>query len=150
MQFPSFMGLVAGTGGTREEALEVPLRLGLAIGIVQSELNLRAEVAFLSRSLFNIFLRCGNLNFSSRTKCNGTLPNGEVGHILNIGLKESITINFPDITVQACLLAKPEFEKYGVAMVKSKMMHKDGDWNCFRCGNVNFQVLQIFIQNTKL
>ena len=149
MQFPSFMGLVAGTGGTREEVLEVPLRLGLAIGIVQSELNLRAEVAFLS-SLFNIFLRCGNLNFSSRTKCNGTLPNGEVGHILNIDLKESITINFPDITVQACLLAKPEFEKYGVAMVKSKMMHKDGDWNCFRCGNVNFQVLQIFIENTKL
>ena len=149
MQFPSFMGLVAGTGGTREEALEVPLRLGLAIGIVQSELNLRAEVAFLS-GLFNIFLRCGNLNFSSRTKCNGTLPNGEVGHILNIDLKELITLNFPDITVQACLLAKPEFEKYGVAMVKSKMMHKDGDWNCFRCGNVNFQVLQIFIQNTKL
>jgi len=61
--------------------------------------------------------KCGNLNFSSRTKCNGTLPNGE-----------------------ACLLAKPEFEKYGVAMVKSKMMHKDGDWNCFRCGNVNFQI----------
>ena len=149
MQFPSFMGLVAGTGGTREEALEVPLRLGLAIGIVQSELNLRAEVAFLSSS-FNIFLRCGNLNFSSRTKCNGTLPNGEVGHILNTDLKELITLNFPDITVQACLLAKPEFEKYGVAMVKSKMMHKDGDWNCFRCGNVNFQVLQIFVQNTKL
>ena len=44
MQFPSFTGLVAGTGGTREEALEVPLRLGLAIGIVQSELHLRAEV----------------------------------------------------------------------------------------------------------
>ena len=149
MQFPSFMGLVAGTGGTREEALEVPLRLGLAIGIVQSELNLRAEVAFLS-GLFNIFLRCGNLNFSSRTKCNGTLPNGEVGHILNTDLKELITLNFPDITVQACLLAKPEFEKYGVAMVKSKMMHKDGDWNCFRCGNVNFQVLQIFDKNTKL
>ena len=84
MQFPSFMGLAAGTGGTREEALEVPLRLGLAIGIVRSELNLRAEI-FLS-SLFNIFLRCGNLNFSSRTKCNGTLPNGEVGHILNIDL----------------------------------------------------------------
>ena len=85
MQFPSFMGLVAGTGGTREEALEVPLRLGLAIGIALSELNLRAEVALLS-NLFNIFLRCGNLNFSSRTKCNGTLPNGEVGHILNIDL----------------------------------------------------------------
>ena len=46
MQFPSFMGLVAGTGGTREEALEVPLRLGLAIGIVQSELNLRAEIFY--------------------------------------------------------------------------------------------------------
>merc|ERR1712200_84691 len=59
-------------------------------------------------------LECGNVNFSWRDKCNGTLPNGE-----------------------ACLLAKPEFEKYGVAMVKSKMMHKDGDWNCFRCGNVN-------------
>ena len=57
MQFPSFMGLVAGTGGTREEALEVPLRLGLAIGIVQSELNLRAEVAFLSSLLFVEFVQ---------------------------------------------------------------------------------------------
>merc|ERR1719331_3036777 len=61
--------------------------------------------------------KCGNLNFSSRTKCNGTLPNGD-----------------------GCLLARPEFEKYGVALVKSKMMHKEGDWNCFRCGNINFQI----------
>lgn len=57
------------------------------------------------------------MNFSSRTKCNGTLTNGE-----------------------GCLLARPEFEKYGVALVRSKMMHKEGDWNCFRCGNVNFQI----------
>jgi hypothetical protein len=61
--------------------------------------------------------KCANLNFSSRTKCNGTLLNGD-----------------------RCLLARPEFEKYGVALVRSKMMHKEGDWNCFRCGNVNFQI----------
>ena len=46
----------------------------------------------------------------------------------------------PYIISQGCLLARPEFEKYGVALVKSKMMHKEGDWNCFRCGNINFQV----------
>jgi hypothetical protein len=44
------------------------------------------------------------------------------------------------LPVQNCLLGKPEFERYGVALVKSKMMRKDGDWNCFRCGNVNFKV----------
>jgi len=60
--------------------------------------------------------RCGNLNFSSRTKCNGSMEG------------------------ESCRLAKPEFETYGVALVKSRMMRKDGDWNCFRCGNINFKI----------
>ena len=79
------------------------------------------------------FFRCNNLNFSSRTKCNGTLQN-ENGDVSTSIIHEITT--YP----QACLLAKPEFEKYGVALVKSKMMRKDGDWNCYRCGNINFQV----------
>ena len=41
---------------------------------------------------------------------------------------------------QSCALAKPEFERYGVALVKARVMRKDGDWNCYRCGNINFQV----------
>jgi len=60
--------------------------------------------------------RCWNMNFSSRNKCNGTL-NGE-----------------------SCLLSKPSFEEYGVALIKNKDMKKPGDWNCFRCGNINFKI----------
>ena len=60
--------------------------------------------------------RCGNLNFSSRTKCNGTLEG------------------------ESCWLAKPKFEQYGVALVKSRDIKKPGDWNCFRCGNINFKI----------
>jgi len=41
---------------------------------------------------------------------------------------------------EACALAKPEFETYKVALVKSRMMSKEGDWNCYRCGNVNFKM----------
>lgn len=87
-----------------------------------------------SRAFANLIFRCANLNFSSRTKCNGTLTNGEVSKI--------IICSEPHFAPQGCLLARPEFEKYGVALVRSKMMHKEGDWNCFRCGNVNFQVSQ--------
>ena len=76
------------------------------------------------------------MNFSSRTKCNGTLQN-ENGDV-STSIIHGIT-TYP----QACLLAKPEFEKYGVALVKSKMMRKDGDWNCYRCGNINFQVFNL-------
>lgn len=60
--------------------------------------------------------RCGNLNFSSRTKCNGTVEG------------------------EACELARPEFETYGVALVKRNDIKKPGDWNCFRCGNINFKI----------
>ena len=60
--------------------------------------------------------RCGNLNFSSRTKCNGTLEG------------------------ESCWLAKPQFETYGVALVKRNDIKKPGDWNCFRCGNINFKI----------
>jgi len=60
--------------------------------------------------------RCGNLNFSSRTKCNGTLDG------------------------EPCWLARPKFEQYGVALVKSRDIKKPGDWNCYRCGNINFKI----------
>jgi len=60
--------------------------------------------------------RCGNINFSSRTKCNGTLDG------------------------EACLLRKPKFEEYGVAMVKRPDMKREGDWCCYRCGNINFKI----------
>ena len=35
---------------------------------------------------------------------------------------------------------EPKFEQYGVALVKSRDIKKPGDWNCFRCGNINFKI----------
>lgn len=60
--------------------------------------------------------RCGNLNFQSRVKCNGTMQG------------------------EPCLLRKPQFEEFGVPLVKNRVVKMDGDWNCFRCGNINFAV----------
>ena len=62
--------------------------------------------------------RCKNLNSASWVKCNGIAQGGEV---------------------DACLLARPCYEKYRVAQIKSKKTIRDGDWNCFYCGNINFQ-----------
>ena len=62
--------------------------------------------------------RCKNLNSASWVKCNGIAQGGEV---------------------DACLLARPCYEKYRVAQIKSKKTIRDDDWNCFHCGNVNFQ-----------
>merc|ERR1719153_525676 len=60
--------------------------------------------------------RCGNLNFSSRSKCNGTMDG------------------------ECCMLNKPSFEQYGVLLVKRRDIQKSGDWNCYRCGNINFKI----------
>ena len=62
--------------------------------------------------------RCDNLNSASWTKCNGTSQ----------GEEEDV-----------CLLARPHYEKYGVARIRSGMAIRDGDWGCFYCGNNNFQ-----------
>jgi len=59
--------------------------------------------------------RCYNLNFGSRDMCNGT-KNGT-----------------------DCRLKKPEFVKFGVKAWKNASTIKDTDWDCWRCGNVNFQ-----------
>jgi len=59
--------------------------------------------------------RCYNLNFATRNRCNGSKDN------------------------ERCNLEKPEFEKYGVAPVKTQHIAKDGDWDCWKCGNVNFK-----------
>ena len=37
------------------------------------------------------------------------------------------------------MLSRPFYEMYGVARVKSEMPSRNGDWNCFCCGNMNFQ-----------
>lgn len=60
--------------------------------------------------------RCYNLNFSSRNRCNGT-KNGE-----------------------PCGLKKPDFVGYGVPLIKNKALYKEGDWDCWRCSNVNFKI----------
>ena len=62
--------------------------------------------------------RCKNLNSASWVKCNGIAQGGEV---------------------DACLLARPCYERYRVAQIKSKKTIRDDDWNCFHCGNINFQ-----------
>ena len=58
------------------------------------------------------------MNSASWVKCNGIAQGGEV---------------------DACLLARPCYERYRVAQIKSKKTIRDDDWNCFHCGNVNFQ-----------
>ena len=62
--------------------------------------------------------RCKNLNSASWIKCNGIAQGGEA---------------------DVCLLARPCYEKYRVTQIKSKRTNRDGDWNCFYCGNINFQ-----------
>ena len=62
--------------------------------------------------------RCNNLNSAAWVKCNGTLQ-GEEGDV--------------------CLLTRPCFERYGVARTRSEIPSRGGDWNCFYCGNKNFQ-----------
>ena len=62
--------------------------------------------------------RCDNLNPASSTKCKGTSQGEEE---------------------DGCLLARPHYEKYGVAQIKSGMTIRDNDWSCFYCGNNNFQ-----------
>ena len=63
--------------------------------------------------------RCKNLNSATWIKCNGTSQGEE---------EEDV-----------CLLARPRYEKYRVTQIKSKKTIRDGDWNCFYCGNNNFQ-----------
>ena len=63
--------------------------------------------------------RCKILNSASWIKCNGTSQGEE---------EEDV-----------CLLARPRYEKYRVTQIKSKKTIRDGDWNCFYCGNNNFQ-----------
>merc|ERR1712106_582193 len=60
--------------------------------------------------------RCTNMNFSSRDICNGKMDG------------------------EACNLRKPEFDKYGVPHIRNKDLRKPGDWDCFRCGNINFKI----------
>lgn len=60
--------------------------------------------------------RCTNMNFSSREICNGKMEG------------------------EACNLRKPEFDKYGVPHIRNKDLRKPGDWDCFRCGNINFKI----------
>ena len=38
-----------------------------------------------------------------------------------------------------CLLARPRYERYRVTQIESKKTIRDGDWDCFYCGNNNFQ-----------
>jgi len=59
--------------------------------------------------------RCYNLNFGSRDMCNGTLNGTD------------------------CRLKKPDFQTFGVKAWKDASKIKDTDWDCWRCGNVNFQ-----------
>jgi len=62
--------------------------------------------------------RCKNLNFNNRNVCNGQLD-GEL-----------------------CGLAKPDFDKWGVKPVRDNRAtgtgRRPGDWDCWRCGNINF------------
>jgi hypothetical protein len=48
------------------------------------------------------------MNFSYRNRCNGT-KNGE-----------------------PCGLKKPDFQTYGVPLIKNKDLFKEGDWDCWR------------------
>ena len=125
-QCPSSRAL-GGATVAKGGALEVRLRPGLEIGIVQSEFP-TFQSFFLSgfQVLQLELLKQDQMQWdSSQWRCE----------------EDDITFRAePDIISQGCLLARPEFEKYGVALVKSKMMHKEGDWNCYRCGNINFQV----------
>ena len=41
---------------------------------------------------------------------------------------------------EPCGLKKPEFEKYSVRPVRSQDHRRDGDWDCWACGNVNFKI----------
>ena len=72
MQCPSSKVVEGGAMGARGGDLEVLLRPDLETGIAQS------KILFFPEDFANSVFRCGNLNFSSRTKCNGTLPNGDV------------------------------------------------------------------------
>lgn len=60
--------------------------------------------------------RCTNMNFSSREICNGKMEG------------------------EPCNLRKPDFDKYGVPHIRNKDLRKPGDWDCFRCGNINFKI----------
>ena len=63
--------------------------------------------------------RCKNLNEASWIKCNG----------MSQGEEEE----------DVCLLARPRYERYRVTQIESKKTIRDGDWDCFCCGNNNFQ-----------
>merc|ERR1719320_684176 len=60
--------------------------------------------------------RCTNMNFSSRDVCNGKMDG------------------------ESCNLRKPDFDTYGVPHIRNKDLRKPGDWDCFRCGNINFKI----------
>jgi len=60
--------------------------------------------------------RCTNMNFSSRDVCNGKMDG------------------------DPCNLRKPDFDKFGVPHIRNKDLRKPGDWDCFRCGNINFKI----------
>ena len=76
MQCPSSKVVEGGAMGARGGDLEVLLRPDLETGIAQS------KILFFPEDFANSVFRCGNLNFSSRTKCNGTLPNGDVSKLM--------------------------------------------------------------------
>lgn len=60
--------------------------------------------------------RCKNLNFNDREVCNGQLD-GDL-----------------------CNLARPDFDKWGVKPVRDNQQRRPGDWDCWRCGNINFAI----------
>lgn len=60
--------------------------------------------------------RCKNMNFNNREVCNGKMD-GEL-----------------------CNLQKPDFEKWSVRPVKTQESRRPGDWDCWRCGNINFKI----------
>merc|ERR1719219_969864 len=60
--------------------------------------------------------RCKNMNFSSREVCNGKLDG------------------------EQCNLRKPQFETWSVPEIRNSEGRRPGDWDCFRCGNINFKI----------
>lgn len=60
--------------------------------------------------------KCGHLNFQKRRSCTAK----------------------DDATGERCGLLRPAFEEFNVSLSHNKAVKEDGDWACYRCGNVNF------------
>merc|ERR1719300_1144694 len=64
--------------------------------------------------------RCKNENYENRKVCNTKFKRGG--------------------EVTECRLRRPDFEKYGVKLVRGDATRRAGDWDCWRCGNINFKI----------